>query len=594
MPAASTARPSLRGPEHGALRRRRVHPGRRPRRDRRAHPGGVPVHRHARAGDVRAAGARRARPRQPDTADRDLRWRRWRARPHQRGHRDHAGRRFGARSLPAAARVGDGLSHRPHPDSAGTVEPLVVARLRARRAHRQARRRGRAGRRGRRLHPQRPLSRRRQQARRQPHRHRACETPRHQPRALQGHPRRAREGGVQRPDSGPPRRAEDRREADEQDAAPLRRRAGQHEAPARDLRQRRQVHARRDGGAAEPRRALLPADAGHRARRGEEPPGDGVRGRRHEPCRPRTAPGGARSPGRRQARRDAEKGVSRVTADPVPALSLRPPIIGALCSVYRPRDPGEHLGTGPHLRHRRRQRAPRPDPHDADRARMPVSPGVAGRGGAQGAGRGRRGGCLRRSRLGPGVVPRAHVRRREAPVGDALTPSGGGLFAQHDQQHARGRRRLEPVRHVGGHAHDGGRCRAHGMAADCQQQLPFEHHHIRVERRRVFRQALARVEGEERAVPAARLGQDTAGNAVFGRVDERVQRERLRRRQHLSGRHGESSLLKFGRPTGPRESDLHHASRARYDGGHERRRKILSEPRLLGRVGTSGEAAVES
>ena len=44
-----------------------------------------------------------------------------------------------------------------------------------------------------------------------------------------------------------PDRAEDRRQADEQQAAAVRQGAHRHQAAARDLRRRREVHARRDG-----------------------------------------------------------------------------------------------------------------------------------------------------------------------------------------------------------------------------------------------------------------------------------------------------------------------------------------------------------
>ena len=82
-----------------------------------------------------------------------------------------------------------------------------------------------------------------------------------EPRDLQGHPRRARPRGVQRQDHRPPRRAEDRRQADQPRAAALRQRVDQHQAAARDLRRRRQVHARGGDRTARRRRDLLPARA---------------------------------------------------------------------------------------------------------------------------------------------------------------------------------------------------------------------------------------------------------------------------------------------------------------------------------------------
>ena len=96
-------------------------------------------------------------------------------------------------------------------------------------------------------------------ARRQPHDHRSREAALRQPRGLQGHPRRSRARRLQRQDHRPPRRAEDRRQADQSRAAALRGRADQHETAARDLRERRQVHARRRGRAARRRGDLLSA-----------------------------------------------------------------------------------------------------------------------------------------------------------------------------------------------------------------------------------------------------------------------------------------------------------------------------------------------
>ena len=56
----------------------------------------------------------------------------------------------------------------------------------------------------------------------------------HQPRALQGHPGRQGQGGLQRPDHRPPRRAEDRREADQPGAAAVGR--GDHRTRTRSSR----------------------------------------------------------------------------------------------------------------------------------------------------------------------------------------------------------------------------------------------------------------------------------------------------------------------------------------------------------------------
>ena len=65
--------------------------------------------------------------------------------------------------------------------------------------------------------------------------------------------------GVQRQDHRPAGRAEDRRQADQPRAAAVRRRADQHQAAARDLRRRREVHARRGDRPARRGRAVLPA-----------------------------------------------------------------------------------------------------------------------------------------------------------------------------------------------------------------------------------------------------------------------------------------------------------------------------------------------
>ena len=64
---------------------------------------------------------------------------------------------------------------------------------------------------------------------------------------------------LQRQDHRPQGRPEDRRQADEQGAAAVRRRDDQHQAAARDLRRRREVHARRDDRPARRGRDLLPA-----------------------------------------------------------------------------------------------------------------------------------------------------------------------------------------------------------------------------------------------------------------------------------------------------------------------------------------------
>ena len=136
---------------------------------------------------------------------------------------------------------------------------LLVALVRARRQARPQRRRSPSRRRRRGVHAERPLSRRRRPAGRQPHDDRSRQAALPEPRDLQGHPRRQGARGLQRQDHRPPGRAEDRRQADQPRAAAVRRRDDQHQAAARDLRRRREVHARRGDRPARRGRDLLPA-----------------------------------------------------------------------------------------------------------------------------------------------------------------------------------------------------------------------------------------------------------------------------------------------------------------------------------------------
>ena len=206
-----------------------------------------------------------------------------RARPrlHQRGHRDRGRRRRGARPLPAAAREPTTAFHIGHTQfQLGRSSQLVVARRSRSAACSRATTsiavlggegadctlNGLYLADGSQLVDNHTDDRPRQAAR-------------HEPRALQGHPRRPGARRLQRQDRRPPGRAEDRREADEQDPAALRRRADQHEAAARDLRRRREVHARRDRRPARRGRAVLPARARHRPRRGAAPADPRVRRR---------------------------------------------------------------------------------------------------------------------------------------------------------------------------------------------------------------------------------------------------------------------------------------------------------------------------
>ena len=63
-------------------------------------------------------------------------------------------------------------------------------------------------------------------------------------------------------------------------------------------------------------------------------------------------------------------------------------------------------------------------------------------------------------------------------------------------------------------------CRPNLLSADRQDERTLEHDDQRVERRRVFAQLLAGVEGEDGEVPAGGPGQDAARDALVGRVDE--------------------------------------------------------------------------
>ena len=100
---------------------------------------------------------------------------------------------------------------------------------------------------------------------------------------------------LQRQDHRPAGRAEDRRQADQQGAAPVRRRDDQHQAAARDLRRRREVHARRGDRPARRRRDVLPARARPDASRGARHADSRVRRRGPRPRQDRAAARGARS-----------------------------------------------------------------------------------------------------------------------------------------------------------------------------------------------------------------------------------------------------------------------------------------------------------
>ncbi len=211
----------------------------------------------------------------------------------QRRHRDRARRRGHAGALRPSAREPGGLPRAHAGRPAGARQPLHVAQpgLRRRaRAHRPGRA---ARRRGRRVHPQRPLRRDRNAAPRQPHHDRPRQAPLRQPRALQGRHGRRLPRGLLRQDHRAARRAEDRRDPNQQEPAALARGAGQLDAGSGDLRRRRQVQARLDDRPARRAGAVLPALPRDRRGRRAHAPDPGVRRRRRG-----AAPGAGGSRGR--------------------------------------------------------------------------------------------------------------------------------------------------------------------------------------------------------------------------------------------------------------------------------------------------------
>ena len=174
------------------------------------------------------------------------------------------------------------LPHRtPWPCARAATQPLHV-RTTSRSAPRsRATTSRRLDGRGRRVRPQRPLSSAGGDAApRQPHRHRP-RAARTAPAAsstramLDGHARGVFHGQIiVRQDA----QKTDARQTNRTCCCP--RRARQHQAAARDLRRRREVHARRDHRAARRRGALLPALARHRRGRGAAPADVRVRRRR--------------------------------------------------------------------------------------------------------------------------------------------------------------------------------------------------------------------------------------------------------------------------------------------------------------------------
>ena len=178
---------------------------------------------------------------------------------HERGHRGRAS---------ARTRVLDHYKVQQREPSTPSTSRRIAGRTQARSAtsRRTRRARRRAGRattstrvldgEGARVHAQRPLPGRRRRSSstttrasttRKPH----CTSHELYKGILDGTARGVFNGKIYRP----PGRAEDRRQADEQDAAAVRRRDDRHQAAAGDLRRRREVHARRDGRPARRRRS---------------------------------------------------------------------------------------------------------------------------------------------------------------------------------------------------------------------------------------------------------------------------------------------------------------------------------------------------
>ena len=178
---------------------------------------------------------------------------------HQRRDRGVRRRERDRGSLQGPAGKPRGVPRREPPRERTAQREFLVALVFARRQARPQRRERDARRRGGRSDAERPVSRRRRSAGRQPHRDRPRQGALPEPRGLQGHPRRQGPRDLQRQDHRPSGRAEDQREADQPRAAALGRSVDQHQAAARDLCRRREVHARRGDRAARRGRDLLPA-----------------------------------------------------------------------------------------------------------------------------------------------------------------------------------------------------------------------------------------------------------------------------------------------------------------------------------------------
>ena len=192
-------------------RRRRHLPGPRPDPGQ-ARPPGFPGRSRAGAEPHRASqNPGRGGRQQPAHAGGDLRWDGRRRLLYQCRHRDRAGGKRRAGSLPAAAGGPGGVPYRDGAGAPGAQQPLSVAFRHVGRRHDTGRDQRAARRRGRRLPAPGPLRGRGRSACGQPHGHRAREAPRHQPGAVQGRAWREGEGGFQRQDRGAQGCPEDRR-----------------------------------------------------------------------------------------------------------------------------------------------------------------------------------------------------------------------------------------------------------------------------------------------------------------------------------------------------------------------------------------------
>ena len=102
-----------------------------------------------------------------------------------------------------------------------------------------------------------------------------------------------------------------------------------------------------------------------------------------------------------------------------------------------------------------------------------------------------------------------------------------GRVAQHDQQHPRRFERVNCMRDVRAHADNRPWHRGGGRPSNSQSKRAFEDEHEGIEGRRVLAEFLARIEREQCHGAARSASQDAAGNALFGRCDERVKLESL-------------------------------------------------------------------